>query len=52
MLLNSISNTVPTWDEGPTCLPIKGATFMQKYLFEPLFDIKKDAKLFTNNIKG
>lgn len=96
MMLNSISNTVPTtiymletkkesksfvtvdiqpdpvwpvevikslatiegpvdiycWYEGPACLPIKGATFMQKYLFEPLFEIKKDAKLFLYSLNG
>lgn len=40
------------WYEGPACLPIKGATFMQKYLFEPLFERKKDAKLFLYSLNG
>lgn len=40
------------WYEGPTCLPIKGATFMQKYLFEPLFELKKDAKLLLYSLNG
>jgi len=40
------------WYEGPACLPIKGATFMLKYLFEPLFELKKDAKLFLYSLNG
>lgn len=40
------------WYEGPTCLPINGATFMKKYLFEPLFALKKDAKLFLYSLNG
>ncbi len=40
------------WYEGPSCLPKKGAAFLQKHFFEPLCSVKRDTKLFLYSLNG
>jgi hypothetical protein len=40
------------WYEGPSFLPASGAKFMKDKIFEPLFAVKKDAKLYLYSLQG
>jgi len=40
------------WYEGCRGLPVSGASFMQKSIFEPLYAQKKDAKLCLYSLRG
>ncbi len=40
------------WYEGSQCLPKSGADFMRKAIFEPLYRLKKDAKLCLYSLKA
>lgn len=40
------------WYEGPRCLPKSGANFMKEFIFEPLYNLKQDAKLYLYSLKG
>lgn len=40
------------WYEGSQCLPKLGANFMTKSIFEPLYRLKQDAKLYLYSLKA
>ena len=40
------------WYEGEQGLPKEGALFMRKSIFEPLYKLKKDAKLCLYSLKA
>lgn len=40
------------WYEGPRGLPVSGAQFMKEALFQPLFKLKKDAKLYLYSLRA
>lgn len=39
------------WYEGTQCLPKLGATFLKESIFEPLYNLKQDAKLYLYSLK-
>ncbi len=40
------------WYEGSQCLPKLGANFMRKSIFEPLYKLKQDAKLYLYSLRA
>jgi hypothetical protein len=40
------------WYEGSQCLPQLGANFMKTFIFEPLYKLKQDAKLYLYSLKA
>lgn len=43
---------VYTWYEGPTMITQLGAKFLKEKLFEPLYHLKRDAKLFLYSLEA